>query len=191
MAEDFRGRLGGLDDNEFEQFLDGDYLARVACLTPDGAPYVIPLWYQWDGAAMWLVGRQRAVWCEYMKNDPRVSLVVDAPHSEPDESGRSMEIPKVIMQGNAEVVEEPNVGRHVGRSGQGDVVPVSRTERSRIPDGDHQPAALAHQGGPHRDNQLAGSRMGPALLGGRNGRGFLRGCPRRITRSVSSASTAG
>ena len=110
MAEDFRGRLGGLDDAELEEFLEGDYLARVACLTPDGAPYVIPLWYQWDGQAMWLVGRQRAVWCEYMKNDPRVSLVVDAPHSEPDESGRSMEIPKVIIQGNAEIAEEPNVG---------------------------------------------------------------------------------
>ena len=89
---------------------EGSYLARVACLTPDGAPYVIPLWYQWDGRAMWFVGRQRAVWAEYMKADPRVSLVVDAPHSEPDEVGRSVEIPKVIMQGMAEIVEEPNVG---------------------------------------------------------------------------------
>ncbi|MXZ67746.1 MAG: hypothetical protein F4X18_03570 [Acidimicrobiia bacterium] len=110
MAEDFRGKLGGLEGEEFDAFLAGSYLARVACLTPDGAPYVIPLWYQWDGNAMWFVGRQRAVWCEYMKADPRVSLVVDAPHSEPDEMGRSVEIPKVIMQGMAEIVEEPNVG---------------------------------------------------------------------------------
>ncbi len=110
MAEDFRGKLGGLEGEEFGAFLEGSYLARVACLTPDGAPYVIPLWYQWDGRAMWFVGRQRAVWCEYMKADPRVSLVVDAPHSEPDEMGRSVEIPKVIMQGMAEIVEEPNVG---------------------------------------------------------------------------------
>lgn len=110
MAEDFRGKLGGLDTEEMDKFLAGNYLARVACLTPDGAPYIIPLWYQWDGEAMWLVGRRRAVWCEYMKNDPRVSLVVDAPHSEPDESGKSMEIPKVIMQGNAVIAEEPNVG---------------------------------------------------------------------------------
>ncbi|MXY77135.1 MAG: hypothetical protein F4Y40_08645 [Acidimicrobiia bacterium] len=112
MAEDFRGKLGGLEGEEFDAFLEGSYLARVACLTPDGAPYVIPLWYQWDGDAMWFVGRQRAVWCEYMKADPRVSLVVDAPHSEPDEMGRSVEIPKVIMQGMAEIVEEPNVGGH-------------------------------------------------------------------------------
>ena len=112
MAEDFRGKLGGLEGEEFDAFLAGSYLARVACLTPDGAPYVIPLWYQWDGEAMWFVGRQRAVWCEYMKADPRVSLVVDAPHSEPDEMGQSVEIPKVIMQGMAEIVEEPNVGGH-------------------------------------------------------------------------------
>ena len=61
MAEDFRGKLGGLEGEEFDAFLAGSYLARVACLTPDGAPYVIPLWYQWDGNAMWFVGRQRAV----------------------------------------------------------------------------------------------------------------------------------
>ena len=60
MAEDFRGKLGGLEGEEFDNFLEGSYLARVACLTPDGAPYVIPLWYQWDGSAMWFVGRQRA-----------------------------------------------------------------------------------------------------------------------------------
>ena len=110
MAGVYHDRPGGLDRNALEQFLAGAYLARVACLTLDGAPYVIPLWYEWDGEAMWFVGRQRAVWCEYMKNDPRVSLVVDARFSEPDESGMSMETPRVIMQGNAQIVEEPNVG---------------------------------------------------------------------------------
>ena len=59
---------------------------------------------------MWFVGRRRAVWCEYMKNAPRVSLVVDAPHSEPEDMGRSAAIPKVIMKGNAVIAEEPNVG---------------------------------------------------------------------------------
>ena len=42
MTEDFRGKLGGLEGEEFDAFLEGSYLARVACLTPDGAPYVIP-----------------------------------------------------------------------------------------------------------------------------------------------------
>lgn len=110
MAESFRGRVGGLDDEEVERFLAGSALARLAVLTPDGAPYVIPVWYQWDGKHLWFVGRQRSVWCEYIKRDGRVSVVIDTEHSPPDESGKKMEIPKVFMQGNAEIVEEPNVG---------------------------------------------------------------------------------
>jgi nitroimidazol reductase NimA-like FMN-containing flavoprotein (pyridoxamine 5'-phosphate oxidase superfamily) len=110
MAEDFRGKLGGMMDEERDAFLAGDSLARLACLKPDGSPYVIPVWYQWDGESIWFVGRQRSIWCEYIKNDGRVSAVIDAPHSPPDESGKSTEIPKVFMEGTAEVVEEPNVG---------------------------------------------------------------------------------
>ena len=110
MAEDFRGDLGGLTEQEFELFLSGNSLARLAVLTSDGRPYVVPVWYQWDGSAMWFVGRQRAEWCKMVQADGRVSCVIDSEHSEPDESGKSMEIPKVMMQGNAEIIEEPNVG---------------------------------------------------------------------------------
>ena len=110
MADEFRGKMGALEEDEVETFLAGDLLARVACVKPDGAPYVVPVWYQWDGECVWLVGRERAAWCKYMANDPRVSVVIDAPHSEPDEMGQSVELPKVFIEGNAEVVEEPNVG---------------------------------------------------------------------------------
>jgi len=110
MADEFRGKMGALEEDEVETFLAGDLLARVACLKPDGAPYVVPVWYQWDGECIWLVGRERADWCKYMSNDPRVSVVIDAPHSEPDAMGNSVELPKVFIEGNAEVVEEPNVG---------------------------------------------------------------------------------
>lgn len=108
--DDFRGKLGGMDAKELELFLDEDWLARLACLTPDGAPYVVPLWYQWQDEALWFVGRQRAVWCEYIKNDPRVSVVIDAPHTPVDYEGRQMQIPKVMFQGLGEITEEPNIG---------------------------------------------------------------------------------
>lgn len=110
MAEDFRGKLGGMDDDEVTKFLAGNSLARLACLKPDGSPYVIPVWYQWDGESIWFVGRERSAWCKYIENDPRVSVVIDTEHSEPDESGKRTEIPKVMMEGTAEVVEQPNIG---------------------------------------------------------------------------------
>ena len=40
MSEDYRGAMGGLAGEEMEAFLGSDALARVACLRPDGAPYV-------------------------------------------------------------------------------------------------------------------------------------------------------
>lgn len=106
----FRGDLGGLTADEMEQFLAGNSVARLATLKPDGSPYVMPVWYHWDGEALYFVGRQRALWCQYIKADGRVSVVIDAPHSDPDKSGQSMEIPKVYMEGTATVEEEPNIG---------------------------------------------------------------------------------
>lgn len=93
---DWRGKLGGMTPEERDEFLQGPWLARLACLRPDGWPYVIPLWYHWDGLAFWLVGRERSEWCHYLQIDPRVSLVVDE---------QDVPIRKVICEGTAVCVE--------------------------------------------------------------------------------------
>ena len=99
----------------------------VACLRPDGAPYVVPIWYQWDGTSLWFVGRERSEWCRFMQNDPRISVVIDKEHGRPDAaSGEIQQIPKVIASGNAEIVETPNVGGQVGRHRVEDGVALPR-----------------------------------------------------------------
>jgi len=108
--DDFRGDMGGLSDEEMNDFLSGNSLARLAVLKTDGAPYVVPVWYHWDGEALWFVGRERSAWCKHIANDGRTAVVIDSEHSDPDESGQRVEIPKVVMEGQSEVVEEPNVG---------------------------------------------------------------------------------
>ncbi|MEY2957720.1 MAG: hypothetical protein RLZZ01_288 [Actinomycetota bacterium] len=111
MSQEYRGELGGLDRAEFEAFMAGDALARVACLKPDGSPYVVPIWYQWDGESLWFVGRERSEWCRYMQNDPRVAVTIDKEHGRPDAaSGEVAQIPKFLASGSVEIVEEPNVG---------------------------------------------------------------------------------
>ena len=96
--DDWRGKkLGGMSLEEIDEFLAGPWLARLACLRPDGWPYVVPAWYHWDGEAFWLVARKRSEWAHYIAADPRVSLVVD----EPDPPIR-----KVICEGHGEIVEE-------------------------------------------------------------------------------------
>lgn len=111
MSQEYRGSMGGMEDEQLDSFLQSDALARVACLKPDGAPYVVPMWYQWDGSSFWFVGRERAQWCRYMDGDPRVSVVIDKEHGRPDaSSGEIQQIPKVMTSGKVEIVERPNVG---------------------------------------------------------------------------------
>lgn len=111
MSQEYRGTMGGMEADQLDAFLQSDPLARVACLKPDGAPYVVPIWYQWDGTSFWFVGRERALWCQYMDQDPRVSIVIDKEHGRPDAtSGEIQQIPKVMTSGTVDIVERPNVG---------------------------------------------------------------------------------
>ena len=99
-TQEFRGKVGGMSEDEMETFLDRGVCARVACIDLEGNPYVTVVWHEWRDGAFWFVGRQRAAWCEYMKSDARVSIVVDVPDT----------LEKVFCSATAEVVEEPNVG---------------------------------------------------------------------------------
>ena len=62
---------------ELDEFLAGERTCRVATASPQG-PHVTPLWYVWDGTALWLtsvVTSQR--WTD-LARDPRVAVLVDA-----------------------------------------------------------------------------------------------------------------
>lgn len=99
MTEDasWRGtKIGPMTAEEMNSFLLGPWLGRLACLKPDGWPYIVPVWYHWDGVGFWVVPRARSAWAHYMALDPRVCLVVD----EPDPPIR-----KVTCEGTAVVVE--------------------------------------------------------------------------------------
>lgn len=98
----WRGKLGRMSDEEREAFLAKGQAMRIACLRPDGSPYIAVCWHDWHDGWFWLVPRQRACWAELLENDGRLSFVID------DE--KTME--KVIGDGVAELVERPNVGGH-------------------------------------------------------------------------------
>jgi hypothetical protein len=65
---------------DLDDFLESERTCRVATASPDG-PHVTPLWFVWDGKALWLssiVGSQR--WTD-LHRDPRVAVIVDAGES--------------------------------------------------------------------------------------------------------------
>ena len=86
-----------MSKEEVDVFLREPWIARLACIKFDGSPFVVPVWYHWDGKSFWIVGRKKSRWAEYLEADPRVSLVIDEPIPP---------IRKVICDGEAEIVEK-------------------------------------------------------------------------------------
>jgi nitroimidazol reductase NimA-like FMN-containing flavoprotein (pyridoxamine 5'-phosphate oxidase superfamily) len=98
--ESWRGKVGGLEQQELEQFLSEGQIARLACHDHDGWPYVVPCWHEWDGNGFWVIPRKKSAWGHFLQADPRCAITVDEPGA----------LRKVIAQCRARLVEEPNVG---------------------------------------------------------------------------------
>ena len=107
MREQRRGRKAAMTSEERDAFLASARTCRVASLGADGSPHVTPLWFAWDGHALWLtsiVKSQR--WTDIVR-DPRVSIIVDA-------GVEFTELHGVELRGKAEVVGEvPRTGEPV------------------------------------------------------------------------------
>ncbi|MEU9336264.1 pyridoxamine 5'-phosphate oxidase family protein [Streptomyces sp. NPDC048290] len=102
-----RGRKIMMTDGERDAFLGAARTCRVATVAADGTPHISPLWFHWDGAALWLYSLTRSKrWAE-LRRDPRLAVVVDAGH----EYG---ELHGVELTGRVEFVgEAPRTGEPV------------------------------------------------------------------------------
>jgi hypothetical protein len=63
---------------EVDAFLADERVCRVATIGASGAPNVTPLWFVWDGTALWLNSTFRSQRWRDLQRDARVSVVVDA-----------------------------------------------------------------------------------------------------------------
>jgi PPOX class probable F420-dependent enzyme len=127
-----RGRKIAMTPDEADAFLTAERTCRVATVGADGSPHVAPLWYVWDGTALWLnsiVKSQR--WTDLVR-DPRISVVIDG-------GDDYMELHGIELSGRAEVVGD------VPRTSASDPRVVDAEERfgakytggAFIPDGRH------------------------------------------------------
>ncbi|WP_216913026.1 pyridoxamine 5'-phosphate oxidase family protein [Nocardia noduli] len=77
MKEQRRGRKIAMTPAEVDAFLAEERTCRVATTGSDG-PHLTPLWFVWDGTALWLnsvVKSQR--WTDVVR-DPKVAVLIDA-----------------------------------------------------------------------------------------------------------------
>lgn len=66
-----------MDKAELDAFLGEQRTCRVATASPRG-PHVTPLWYVWDGTALWLTSLVRSQRWTDISRDKRVAVLVDA-----------------------------------------------------------------------------------------------------------------
>ena len=108
MKEQRRSRRIAMAPEERDEFLRHERTCRVGSVGPGGVPHVSPLWFVWDGQALWLntiVKSQR--WAN-LQRDPRVSIMVDAGED-------YFELRGVEISGTAEAVGEvPRTGEANG-----------------------------------------------------------------------------
>ena len=96
---------GGMNDDEVTDFLgspDSCWLIKLAVLKEDGWPYVVPLWYQWDGSALFVVGRKKSAWVQDVIRDPRCYICIEEKETPPVGGNR-----KVLGRCHGEVVDGP------------------------------------------------------------------------------------
>jgi general stress protein 26 len=92
-------RQGTMSPEELTAYLKRPVICRLGCIKPDGYPYVVPVWHTHADGGFYFVIRERADWVPYVLANPRVSLCIDSEQYE-----------RVLVEGNLEVAEEPNVG---------------------------------------------------------------------------------
>ncbi len=85
----------GMTHEQMDQFLRGPFIARIGTLSADDEPCVTPVWYEWDGEAIYVIGRKRSSWVQHIKDHPQISVLIDDP-GPPDF--------KIVIQGTGAIV---------------------------------------------------------------------------------------
>src|SRR5205085_10431158 len=136
------GRLGvgsaPIEPRELDEFLSQALVASLSYLSEDGYPASVPLWYDWDGRAFWLVPSPAAEWAEYVRRNPRVSLSV---------SESTPPLRRVLARGPIMAVDDPDANQW--RSVEGRLAArYARLDPSRLLDGRLGQARTLHRRSP-------------------------------------------
>jgi hypothetical protein len=106
VREQRRGRKIAMSQEELTAFLTSERTCRVATSSSQG-PHNTPLWFVWDGTALWLTSLVRSQRWADLGRDPRVSVLVDAGEAYNELRGAELQ-GKVEIVGEVPRTGEPN-----------------------------------------------------------------------------------
>jgi PPOX class probable F420-dependent enzyme len=134
MRPQRRGQVIAMSIGELDSFLGEQRTCRLATVGP-GGPHVAPVWFAWDGRALWIYSLTRSQRWANVSRDPRVAAVVDAGH-------HYHELRGVEIEGQAAVVGP------VPRTGEEGEAAAELAEPERLMAAKYfGPASLAASGG--------------------------------------------
>jgi len=82
-------------------FLDRPHLARLATAGSESLqPHVVPVWYLWDGTAVWISSYRSTRKIKELTRNPKCAVLIDAQESQ---NG----LTAVLFEGQAELVTQP------------------------------------------------------------------------------------
>jgi nitroimidazol reductase NimA-like FMN-containing flavoprotein (pyridoxamine 5'-phosphate oxidase superfamily) len=81
-----------------ERLLSRNGIVRLAVVTDDGSPLVVPLGYVYRDRHILLTARERVAWLGHIRRDPRVCLSIDSSH---------YPLAKITVRGEATIRFEP------------------------------------------------------------------------------------
>ena len=68
-----------LPSEELQAFLKGPWVARLACLQPNGMPHVVPVWQELIEGDFYIASWGGSRWADFLLINPQVSLTIDEP----------------------------------------------------------------------------------------------------------------
>jgi PPOX class probable F420-dependent enzyme len=81
-----------MSSSELTAFLADKHLARIATVTPEGAPHVTPVWYLWKAPHLFIAIVNTSIKARNIQQNPQVAVTIDT-DSSPAQG--------VIMEGTA------------------------------------------------------------------------------------------
>jgi nitroimidazol reductase NimA-like FMN-containing flavoprotein (pyridoxamine 5'-phosphate oxidase superfamily) len=94
-------KIGKLTQEEIDEFLIRPWNARLATITPQNTPYVVPVWYHYNPVErlFYVISRERAEYVAHILHNPAVAL-----HIADD---IDLEHTRVLIEGRAHIVAGP------------------------------------------------------------------------------------
>lgn len=70
--------------SDVDRLLRSEATIWLSTVAPDGAPHLVPIWFTWDGEAVWIFSKPHAVKVRNMRRNGRVMLAIGQPRDDFD-----------------------------------------------------------------------------------------------------------